>query len=371
MKNIFLSFFILISIIFAGSFGYSIYLHNKYEAPSQNRVNSTISSLRFPEKIITEKKLKDITPTSSSSMKFNGWMPTWAMDAGIRSFDENKSRFETISPVFYVIQDSGEINVNKNGLDRIQNLVSGTRVKIVPTISSFNPDALRKNLNDSDTFNNFLIKEIEQNNYDGIDLNYESTFLEDKDKFFAHLKVISEYTRSKGKVFSVTVLSKWGDQINYGFAPQTRQVQDYAEIAKYADQIRIMTYDYTSQGSANAGPIAPIEWMEQVLQYATNRVYPKKIVLGIHLYGYFWGAGEARARALDYRQISEIKSLNTNPDSFYSEKNKESALKYIGPGTKTFFGYHSSPESIQARLELAAKYGLNSVVFWRLGNDPL
>ena len=46
-----------------------------------------------------------------------------------------------------------------------------------------------------------------------------------------------------------------------------------------------MTYDYTSPSSSNAGSIAPIDWIEQVITYAKQSGIPaKKIYLGIHLY---------------------------------------------------------------------------------------
>ena len=215
------------------------------------------------------------------------------------------------------------------------------------------------------------MNEVEDNGFDGLDLNYEQTFLKDKDAYLSHIKTLSTELRKKGKIFSVTVLSKWSDLITYGFAPETRKVQDYTEIGKVADQVRIMTYDYTSQGSANPGPVAPISWVQEVLDYATKRIEPSKIVLGIPLYGYFWGGGETSARALDFRQITEILAGNPNPDKFYSNKHAEGALKYIGSNGKAYFGYYSSPESVKARMDLAALYKINGVVFWRLGDDPL
>jgi spore germination protein YaaH len=369
MKNILLVFLVLLTIVFGAGLGYLIKVENTYIPPTQSEFKLLADKVSFSNKFIREKRLSDIS--TNSDAVYNGWIPQWAMDSGITSFEKNKSKFGTISPVFYGMEPDGKLTANTKGLDRIKEVIRGTDVKLVPTISSFGADALGANLRSPDVINKFLIDEVEKNGYDGIDLNYESTYLADKQAFFNHLQYLSTELKKRNKFFSVTVLSKWGDLINYGFSPQTRQVQDYAEIAKYADQIRIMTYDYTSQGSANPGPVAPIDWVEQVLQYATNRVDPKKIAIGIPLYGYFWNATEEKAKALDFRQIMEIKNLNSNPDDFYSEKHEEAAIKYIGAGNKAYFGYYSSPESIQARIDLAKKYGVTNTAFWRLGNDPL
>lgn len=370
MKNIFLTFFLLLSVIFGSSFAYIVYKENQYILPNNNKIRAVTDSIQFSTAFIREQKLKDLNSISIQNVKYNAWIPTWAMDSAIKSLEANKNKFSSVSPVFYSIKQDGTLESNIDGLDRIKSVIANTNIKLIPTISSFDPEGLGKNLNNPDRLNSFLIAEVDKHNFDGIDLNYESTYLKDKKAFFAHLDFLSKEFKKRGKLFYVTVLSKWSDNITYSFAPQTRVVQDYSEIAKYADQIRIMTYDFTSQSSTAAGPIAPIEWVEQVLKYATNRVNPSKIALGLHLYGYFW-SGDTKAIALDYRQITEIKNFNVNPDNFYSDKNEEAALTFIGSNGGTFFGYYANPKSIQARIELAAKYGVNSVVFWRLGNDPL
>lgn len=355
----------------AAGFGYLIYSETKYIPPTKSQIQSVTNNLISPKAYKYEPRLFDLTQLNPSSVKFNGWIPTWAMNPGIKTLEDRKDKFASISPVFYSIAADGTLQGNKNGLDKIKQTIKGTNIKLIPTIGCFDPDALGKVLNSPNDFHEKLMKEIDENGYDGIDLDYESIYFNDKDEFFSHLNFLSAELKKRNKTLSVTVLSKWADDITYGFSPQTRQVQDYAEIAKYADQIRIMTYDFTSQGSANPGPIAPIDWIEQVLKYATNRVSPNKLVLGIHLYGYFWNATEQTARALDYRTITDIKQNNQNPDAFYSDKNQEAALKYIGSTGKAYFGYYSSPETVQARIDLAAKYGVSSVSFWRLGDDPL
>lgn len=371
MKNILLLYFLVQSLIFAGSFGYLAYSNIKYNPPSENTVHSLVNIVTFPSLMIKEPKLFDIDPSSVSDVNYHGWIPTWAMDAGIKTLEERKDKFASVSPVFYSIQNDGSLQSNKNGLERLKALINGSKIKLIPTISSFDPNGLSRNLNNFESYNKYLLKEIDQHNFDGIDLNYELIYRSDKDVFFDHIKYLSSELKKRNKLLSVTVLSKWGDNIKYGFAPQTREVQDYKEIGKYADQIRIMTYDFTSQGSLMPGPIAPIEWVDQVLRYATNRVNPSKILLGIHLYGYFWSLNENGAKALDFRQATEIIKFNNSADKFYSEKYKEGALKFAGFDGKTYFGYFANPESVSARIDIAKKYGVNSVVFWRLGDDPL
>ncbi len=360
----------ILSLIFTTGFSYLVYQETKYKKPNHIAITTFADNITFPKTFIKEVKLKDILSVENKNVRYHGWIPTWALEAGLKSLEENKSKFATVSPVLYLIKEDGSIETSTTSVDKIKNTIKNTEIKLIPTISSFDPDGLRINLANMETYNSFLLEQVDKFDFDGIDLNYELIYQEDKELFFDHIKKLSEELRNRGKVLYVTVLSKWGDSIEYGFASQTRNVHDYSRIAQYAQQIRIMTYDFTSQGSGKPGPIAPIEWVERVLTYAVNRVDPEKIALGIHLYGYFWSPGQ-NTIALDYRDISQIRNLYTDPDYFFSSKHQEAALLYTDSNGKTYFGYYSDPQTIKARIELAATFGVQNVVFWRLGDDPL
>ncbi|MGG3563393.1 LysM peptidoglycan-binding domain-containing protein [Neobacillus rhizosphaerae] len=60
---------------------------------------------------------------------------------------------------------------------------------------------------------------------------------------------------------------------------------DYAAIGKVADIIAVMTIDYGYPGGP-PDPIAPINWMEQVIQYSITQVEPRKLQIALPLYGY-------------------------------------------------------------------------------------
>lgn len=374
-KNIYLAFLFLLLIIISSFFIYSEYQVNLYIPPSDQVIKSHTNLIIYPSKHIREPKLKDIPEVNSLNVKYSGWIPTWAMDSGLISLKENIEKFESISPVFYHINEEGEIKKNTNFLNELKAATKG-KIKLIPTISSFDADGLTKHLNNPSLLNKFLMDEIIQNEFDGIDLNYESIYLKDKEAFFAHVDFLSKELRSRGKQLYVTVYAKWSENINYGFANQTRAVHDYKKISQYAHQIRIMTYDYTSQTSPTPGPIAPIEWIEEVLKYATNRVDPSKLSLGIHLYGYVWNEkayqkNQKRALGLSYRQISQIKNKNSSQQTIFNTNYKEKIIYYSEHDNEFYFGYYSDPETIKERILMAAKYGLKSVSFWRLGDDPL
>jgi len=60
---------------------------------------------------------------------------------------------------------------------------------------------------------------------------------------------------------------------------------DYARIGQAADLVAVMTIDYGYPGGPS-DPIAPITWMEQVIQYSITQINPRKLQIALPLYGY-------------------------------------------------------------------------------------
>ena len=60
---------------------------------------------------------------------------------------------------------------------------------------------------------------------------------------------------------------------------------DYAGIGHVADLVAVMTMDYGYPGGP-PDPIAPIWWLEQVIQYSLTQINPRKLQIAIALYGY-------------------------------------------------------------------------------------
>ncbi len=376
MKYVNICLLILLNFITAITAGTLIYRENQYKAPSRSQIKSFADTLVYSEKYIKERRLTDDEIRAGSvnveSLKLNGWLPNWALREGLKSIEENKQRLEMVSPVYYALDKNGQITVDYQGLEDLRKTIEGSSIKIVPTIASFEASNISQVLKDEVSLRQHydkLVKEVEDQGFDGLDLDYEGIFLKDQENFYKLLEMLSTYFHGKNKILTIAVLSKWGDDIGYSFQPETRKVQDYARIAQYVDQIRIMTYDYTSPGGLAPGPVAPIEWMDSVLNYAVQKAPKEKIMVGVNLYGYIWAAGES-SRAVDYRQIADIKEQIGNADFFYSDSHQEAAVRYVQNG-KTHFGYFADPRSILARINLAAKYGVRGVSFWRLGDDPL
>jgi spore germination protein YaaH len=187
-----------------------------------------------------------------------------------------------------------------------------------------------------------------------------------KENFLKFLKNLSEELNERDKVLSVTVFAKW-DDADYKDHQETRGVQDYSEVAKYADEVRIMAYDYTLQSSKVPGPIAPIDWVKKILDYATEKIPKEKVWLGVHLYGYQWSSD----RTIAFTYTTALSAIVNDPDIeyVYKEDIGETYSVFSCDNGYTCKAYFQSPEGVEARRTLAKEYEVAGISYWRLGGE--
>ncbi len=305
--------------------------------------------------------------TLLSELEYHAWIPTWDFTDAINNINKGNYPLTSVSPVWFAVQEDGSlIDRRTNASKQIDNLDDS--INIIPTISLFDPDLLQGILNDQTKFEehiNSIINIVNENDFSGIDIDYEVIYIEDKARYMSLLKELSQRLHNSNKLLSVTVISQWGAD-NYSSFPETRKVQDYVEISNYADMIRIMCYDYTSASSTISGPIGPIDWIDDVLSYATSLIDSKKIVLGIHLYGYRWNQN-GKVTATTYDQITEIQKA---PDYKYVfNYTYDEGVANYSIEDQSYTHFFQTEDGVLSRVQLAAEYDLKGVVFWRLGRE--
>ncbi len=124
-----------------------------------------------------------------------------------------------------------------------------------------------------------------------------------------------------------------------------------------------MTYDY-HWSTSEAGDIAPISWMEEILSYATKNIDPKKIYLGINFYGYDWI--EKQAKDLTYNNVLELINRFNLEIKLSSEKEKYFTYTDNNEDHTVYFADH---ETITERIKLVEKYQIAGIGIWRLGQE--
>lgn len=124
-----------------------------------------------------------------------------------------------------------------------------------------------------------ILNLAKQRGYEGVSIDFEFIPPARRRDFISFL---TELKRGLGDLFlHVNVHAKTED------IPTNRIIgaYDYAAIGQIADMVAVMTIDYGYPGGPPA-PIAPITWMEQVIQYSITQIPPRKLQVAIALYGY-------------------------------------------------------------------------------------
>lgn len=317
------------------------------------------------------------------------WIPDWDFNNGYNSLVQVADKLDSVSPVWYHVNDSGGVIVSRVGLNRLRSLRSSTGIKIIPSIANFSASEFSKILSDEGKLNEhieFLKKEVREYDLDGLDLDYESIYLADQPAYFRLIRELYTFLDEQNKTLSIAVMPMWTEKNVLQSLVQTRKVQYWPAIADSVHEVRIMTYNVTTASSKYPGPIAPLDWMEANLRYARTKIDPNKIVLGIHLYAYGgWGENseqinpylslyhnpfldEIKASALVYSDIVERRS-GTISDALDAESG-EKILKYSRQGGN-YIGYYMDGETVQLRDELARQYNAAGLAFWRMGGEDL
>ncbi|HSN78611.1 MAG TPA: glycosyl hydrolase family 18 protein [Anaerolineae bacterium] len=170
-------------------------------------------------------------------------------------------------------------------------------LRIVPSIVNGSFDAQRVSLVVNDAARRSqhiqdILALVRDNDYDGIDIDYESLNPADRDAFSQFVEELAVALHAEGKWLSIAVHAKTDDAGAWSGA----RAQDWARLGAAVDAFKIMTYDYHN-GASEAGPIAPLDWVDAV-------VPPEKTWMGVPVYGYNWTG--TRAQSLNWRQALQL-----------------------------------------------------------------
>jgi spore germination protein len=124
-----------------------------------------------------------------------------------------------------------------------------------------------------------IVNLISQRGFGGVSIDFEFIPPPQRNDFNLFLRELK--TALGELILHVNVHAKTAD------LPTNRIVgaYDYAAIGSIADIVAVMTIDYGYPGGP-PDPIAPIWWMEQVVQYSITQINPRKLQIALPLYGY-------------------------------------------------------------------------------------
>lgn len=237
----------------------------------------------------------------SSPFEVSGWIPYWRATNGTTEAVLHMSQLKEVNPFGYSVKKDGTlsdtIKINQGTWPLLRTLAKKNNVRFIPSIMWSDTEAIHTVLSDPKkrlAHINQITQMVKANGYDGVDIDYEAKKAETRPYFSLFLKEL--YKAMGDKWVMCTIESRTPPEDRFkNIPPDLEYSNDFKEINKYCDRVRIMAYDQErvdlSLNAVTADPyipVADIRWVEKVLTVAMKDIDKKKLVLGIPTYGYAW-----------------------------------------------------------------------------------
>jgi spore germination protein len=246
-----------------------------------------------------------LSTSAASIFEVTGWIPYWRAATGTADVLPHLNELTEVNPFVFTLQsDGGILDNGKMDQEPWPSFIAAAKaqkVRVIPTIMTGSGDLLHTLLSNTKSrvaLEDRIAKFVKQNNFDGIDIDFEGKHAEDKNYFSTFLKGL--YQRMGTKWVMCTIESRTPlDSRYYGAdIPPDAEIyaNDFVAINKYCDRVRIMAYD--QQGidqrlAANAAsssqlyaPVADPVWVAKTVTLAKKSIKPSKILIGVPTYGY-------------------------------------------------------------------------------------
>lgn len=364
------------------------------------------------------------TSLAATDLEVGVWIPWWQDTMGTKSANDNLDNIDIIYPFVFEMTSIG-LPVDKADLSEKQwrNLFDEARdkdIKIIPSIIWTDGAAMHRVLSNKtwrELHVEIIARYVESGDFDGINIDYESKLAETKEYFSLFLSELND--RLDYKLLTCTVEARMRPEHRWRQVPaNTEYANDYKEMAKHCDIVELMTYDQQRAdlllNDANKGepyiPVADVEWVESVLEFALEDFKAEKIMLGVPTYGRKWTitvapdwykeySGNGAINQPDAEELAEdndatigenvageksytyfspnspFKILDVLPVSDNTRPGFEAAAKALLFANLTKMEvpvelvWYSDADAVADKVELAKEYGLKGIAIFKIDGE--
>jgi spore germination protein YaaH len=311
--------------------------------------------------------------SSENQKKSTKLITTWQMDYYKQVKFEKTKGLDVILPTWYKLKNSeGELidGAHKDFVDDYH--ADGVEVFALVANNYGEKEQTSSFLNSSKARHIFLRnvkKSVLNNDIDGINLDFENLYVEDRIVLMQFIKEMVAYFNKDNIKTSVDipVPDGWDRAYNTDVAML---------LGKKVDYVMMMAYDQRWSGSEVAGSISEVSWAEDQIVKALKHIPKEKLLLGIPFYTRLW---KEQKNTSNYYVVESSRIYTINETiSFLKKKDleytwDEKAGQFIGSYKDDEYLYRIWLEdltSIDLRTSLILKYDIAGVVSWSKSFEP-
>ncbi|MCD8238216.1 MAG: glycosyl hydrolase family 18 protein [Clostridiales bacterium] len=214
-----------------------------------------------------------------------------------------------------------------------------------------------------DNFINNVIENMKEKGYIGLDMDFEFIYPQDAEAYAALIEKLRSRLNAEG-FFIVVALAPKTSRNQKGLLYEGH---NYPALGASANAELVMTYEW----GYTFGPpmaVAPLNKVREVVEYAVSEINPKKIYMGVPNYGYDWllpyVKGESRAESISNVEAVD-RAFENNAQIMFDTAAASPYYNYVKNGIRHEVWFEDA-ESINAKADLAAEFGLAGVSYWNI-----
>lgn len=281
---------------------------------------------------------------------------------------------DIISPVWYELKDGKGLIKSKKQDDYIEWAREKGYTLWPAVTNSFDTEITHEMMVNNDYRRDFIEKLVtlyENNNFPGINIDFENIYKEDKD-------ILSHFIAELTAAFHRSNILVSMDITFAGGSDTWSKCYDRTTLGEWVDYIVIMAYDEHWASSPISGSVASLSWVDRNLNILANEVDTDKIILGVPFYMRVWFERPSRDYANRMKVTSDaitmhkMEDLLNNGDftKIWDEPSGQYYISYLDFEDQALKKvWIEDSESLKLKVALVHKYGLKGIASWTRGYE--
>ncbi|MGI6778925.1 MAG: LysM peptidoglycan-binding domain-containing protein [Acetivibrionales bacterium] len=272
----------------------------------------------------------------------------------------------------YEVRPDGSLsNVNDQQLIQEARAANVAPLMIITNIEeggSFSSDlahTILTNQQVQETLLDNIVEILQSKNYYGLGIDFEYIYPEDREAYNDFLRSVRERLQPLGYIITTALAPK----IAAEQPGLLYEAHDYPVHGALVDHVILMTYEWGYTYGPPL-PVAPINEVRRVLDYAVTAIPRQKILMGIPNYGYDWTLPYTPGTAA--RTVSNTRAVDIAAREGaviqYNRTSQAPYFNYYDDNGRQHIVWFDDARSMEARLRLVSEYNLGGVSYWTIGS---